>query len=167
MEPVVEKHKKMVCSRRIVLSTDFSLILTKIVLPVILENHLLHPEYNPGLSILKLQRLLVLAVINQAKMGNNNWEKSMHRRFIDLMDRIVAVNEDLKGLKEALASRGYDVVGLEKGDMDKAGAVVISGMEQNLMGMEDIKSRVPVINAAGKTDEEIVRSINEYFGQVH
>lgn len=83
------------------------------------------------------------------------------------MDKIVAVNEELKGLKEALASQGYDVVGLEKGDVDKADAVVITGMEQNLMGMEDTKSRVPVINAAGKTDEEIVRRINEFFDKVH
>ncbi len=83
------------------------------------------------------------------------------------MERVIAVDEDLRGLKEALASQGYDVVGLERREMEKADAVVVSGMEQNLLLMEDIKTKVPVISAVGKTSEDIVKSINEYFGKAH
>lgn len=84
-----------------------------------------------------------------------------------MMDRIIAVEEGLSGLKEALAAQGYDVIGLEEREIEKADAVVISGMDQNLMQMEDIKTKVPVISAEGKTSEEVVRSINQYFDRIH
>lgn len=83
------------------------------------------------------------------------------------MEKIVAVEEDLKGLKEALAAQGYEVVGLEEDQRERAQAFVISGMDQNLMGMEDIKTKAPVISAAGRSSEEIVKSINDYFNTVH
>jgi len=81
--------------------------------------------------------------------------------------KVVAVDDDLRGLKEALAAQGYSVVGLDERQMERADAVVISGMEQNLMLMEDIKTRVPVISAAGRTNEEILKDLEEYFKEVH
>ncbi|HHX94457.1 MAG TPA: YkuS family protein [Clostridia bacterium] len=83
------------------------------------------------------------------------------------MERVIAVDEDLKGLKEALASQGYDIVGLDKEEMKRADAVVITGMDKNMMMMEDIKTKVPVISAEGKTSEEIVKDINNFFKTVH
>lgn len=83
------------------------------------------------------------------------------------MERVIAVDENLKGLKEALASQGYDIVDLTEEEMKRADAVVITGMDQNMMGMEDIKTKVPVINAQGKSSEDIVKDINEYFKRVH
>ena len=83
------------------------------------------------------------------------------------MNKTVAVDEDLKGLKDALTSQGYFVVGLEKGEMERANAIVVSGMEQNIMMMEEIKTKVPVISAVGKTSEDIVKSINDYFDTIH
>ena len=83
------------------------------------------------------------------------------------MERVIAVDEDLKGLKEALAFQGYDIVGLDKEEMKRADAVVITGMDKNMMMMEDIKTKVPVISAEGKTSEEIVKDINNFFKTVH
>jgi len=83
------------------------------------------------------------------------------------MGRIIAVDEDLSGLKEALAGQGYSVVGLGEEDIKKAEAVVISGMDQNMMLMEDIKTKVPVISAEGKTQGEIIKDLEEYFENLH
>ncbi|HBT19812.1 MAG TPA: hypothetical protein DEA47_00280 [Peptococcaceae bacterium] len=83
------------------------------------------------------------------------------------MDRIVAVDEDLSSLKEALEEHGYSVVGLGEGDIKKAHAVVVSGMDQNIMLMEDIKTKVPVFSAEGKTQREIIEDLEEYFENLH
>jgi len=81
--------------------------------------------------------------------------------------KIVAVDEDLKGLREAIASQGYEVVSLNERDIDKADAVVVSGIEDDLMNIQDIKTKAPVINAVGKTSEEIVKGLQDLFRQVH
>ena len=83
------------------------------------------------------------------------------------MEKIVAVDEALEGLKEVLVSRGYQVIGMEEVDTDRAHALVISGLDQNIMGMQDIKTKVPVISAEGKTWDEIVKNIDDYFQTIH
>jgi len=84
-----------------------------------------------------------------------------------LEGKIIAVDEDLKGLREAIAGQGYEVVSLNEKDIDKADAVVVSGMEDDLMNIQDIKTKAPVINAVGKTSEEIVKGLQDLFRQVH
>lgn len=107
------------------------------------------------------------AVINIVQTGNTKQENTTTGGLEKMMERTIAVDEDLKGLKEALASQGYDVVGLEKEEMERADAVVISGMEQNVMLMEEIRTKVPVISAVGKTSEDIVKRINDFFEAIH
>jgi hypothetical protein len=83
------------------------------------------------------------------------------------MAKRVAVSEALSPVKRALHHAGYDVVNLDNdlkiskkgiGDYD---AIVISGMDDNLMGMHDISGRAPVINATGKDPDEIVEELNQ------
>jgi len=83
------------------------------------------------------------------------------------MEKVIAVDENLKGLREALVSQGYEVIGLEEDETERAQAMVVTGMDQNMMGMQDIKTKVPVISADGKTSDEIVNSINDYFRTIH
>ena len=83
------------------------------------------------------------------------------------MDKVIAVDETLEGLKEALVSRGYEVIGMGEVDTDRAHALVVSGLDQNIMGIQDIKTKVPVISAEGKTWEEIIKSIDAYFKTIH
>jgi hypothetical protein len=83
------------------------------------------------------------------------------------MPKRVAVSDGLSPVKRLLYQEGFDVVNLESnariseqgmGDYD---AVVVSGLDDNMMGMQDISGRAVVINAAGKRPEEIVAELNE------
>lgn len=83
------------------------------------------------------------------------------------MEKVIAVAEKLSALKDALVAHGYDVVALEGKDLERAAAVVITGVDKDMMGMEDIQTKVPVINAAGKSSSEVVSDIDTYFRQIH
>lgn len=81
------------------------------------------------------------------------------------MGKRVAVSESLTPLKQALHRAGYEVINLEnravysETDIGEYDAVVVSGMDDNLMGMQDIMGRGVVINAAGRGPEEIVEEL--------
>lgn len=81
------------------------------------------------------------------------------------MGRRVAVSESLSPLKQVLHREGYEVINLEnEAEISKTGmveydAIVVSGMDVNMMGMQDISGRAIVINAAGKGPEEIVEEL--------
>lgn len=83
------------------------------------------------------------------------------------MRKKIAVDNDLSGLKDVLSQEGYDVVDLAEEQVTAANAVIISGMEQNVMQREDIRTRAPVISAQGKTDDEIVKDLQEHFAKLH
>lgn len=73
----------------------------------------------------------------------------------------VAVEEELGNVRSALEEAGYRVVGMNPADLRRAQAVVVSGMDVNMLQQEDIRTDVPVINAAGRSAEEIVAAIRE------
>lgn len=81
------------------------------------------------------------------------------------MARRVAVSDSLSPLKQMLHRAGYDVVNLEneavpsETGMSEYDAVVVSGVDVNLMGMQDISGRSVVINAAGKSPQEILEEL--------
>ncbi len=85
------------------------------------------------------------------------------------MSKRVAVSEALSPVKRALHRAGYDVVNLESdADISKKGmgdydAIIISGMDVNMIGMHDISGRAPVINATGKDPEEILKELDQKF----
>ena len=83
------------------------------------------------------------------------------------MHKRIAVSETLSPVKRALHLNGFEVVNLESnaaisekgmGDYD---AVVISGMDENRMGMQDISGRAIVINAAGRDPDEILQELRD------
>lgn len=72
----------------------------------------------------------------------------------------VAVENSLSPVSDYLSKQGCEVESLDrvqKQNQNQSGytAVVISGMDQNLMGMQDIQMNCPVINADGLTPQEI------------
>lgn len=74
--------------------------------------------------------------------------------------RKVAVDDGLEsGLKEALKREGYEVVSPYRGQ--NVDAFIVTGMSNNFMGMHDIKDRAPVIDASGKSPEEIVKRLRQ------
>ena len=77
----------------------------------------------------------------------------------------VAVSADLSYIKDYLADEGIQVVDLDEHLLYREGggisAVVVSGGDSNLLGMADIQTVVPVIEAGGLTTEEILAKVRE------
>lgn len=76
--------------------------------------------------------------------------------------RVVALDDKLGYLRDRLAREGFRVIGLTDG-LNRADAVVISGMNQDLTGAQDIKTDASVINADGKQPEEVIAAIKDRF----
>lgn len=72
------------------------------------------------------------------------------------MAKKVAVEDSLSDLVETLENHGYDITHMGDSDME---AIIVNGMDDNFMGMEDILYDVPVVNAEGKTPEEVLREL--------
>jgi len=83
------------------------------------------------------------------------------------MSKTVAVEGSLNNVKRYLASKGYNVVVFEDGpnnskfSMGDYDAIVVTGQDSNYLGMEDIKTGVPVIDARGLTPEDIYNRLQE------
>ncbi|MDN5348510.1 MAG: hypothetical protein PWP65_2075 [Clostridia bacterium] len=88
------------------------------------------------------------------------------------MAKRVAVEQSLSSVADYLAERGYEVVrvnslGMRAGDLKDCAAVVISGQDSNLLGQEDIAAEIPVIQAEGRTNEEISAMLAERIRLLH
>jgi hypothetical protein len=70
------------------------------------------------------------------------------------MEKTIAVEEGLKPVKELLQHRGYNVVDIRSGR--SADAAVINGMDGNIMGIQQMVMDLPVVNARGRTPEEVL-----------
>ena len=74
----------------------------------------------------------------------------------------IAVEDGLDHVKRALQAEGYTIAALSPGQMNGIGAAVVTGMSNNFMGVEDTDgNRFPVIDAAGKTAEEVLQQVRE------
>ncbi|ABB15295.1 YkuS family protein [Carboxydothermus hydrogenoformans] len=74
----------------------------------------------------------------------------------------VAVEQGLSNLHEILRESGYQVV--DPRQEQRVDAFVVSGVKNNLMGMQDTNTKAPVINASGRFPEEIVNVLREKIG---
>lgn len=77
-----------------------------------------------------------------------------------MMQGIIAVEKSLSRLFDTLETQGYEVVELDKQNVEGVDAIVVSGSDINLMNMQDTLTDVPVINATGKTADEILDELN-------
>lgn len=73
----------------------------------------------------------------------------------------IALDDDLKRLREDLAKEGFKVV--DKTMVDHADALIISGMEKNIMDMQDIRTQKKVIDASGKSVREIADELRGFM----
>lgn len=72
------------------------------------------------------------------------------------MKKTVAVEDSLSPINRTLEREGFQVTRI--GD-NNADAVIVNGLDDNFMGMEDLSFNIPVINAQGKTAEQIVEEL--------
>lgn len=75
------------------------------------------------------------------------------------LENTIAVEEGLNNINQALQSAGYRTVPLEDGQTNSVGAIVVSGQNQNFLGIHDAQSKIPVVNVNGKTAEEVVNMV--------
>lgn len=80
----------------------------------------------------------------------------------------VAVSPLLTNVREYLEAQGMDVVDFDDEVFNRSGfsgdllAIVVSGGDMNLLGIEDVELDVPVIDASGRTPEEISMEIERF-----
>jgi hypothetical protein len=77
----------------------------------------------------------------------------------------VAVQDGLDQVERALRKEGFEVTKLLPGTMANVDAAVISGMSRDFLGIQETQgNRFPVIDASGRTAEEIVQQIRSRTG---
>lgn len=78
----------------------------------------------------------------------------------------VAVEQGLRPFQDALKNAGFVVTEIERPeDVDTINphAIVISGVDRDFLGITDARE-APVINAAGRTPEEVVTEVRNSLG---
>lgn len=78
----------------------------------------------------------------------------------------IGIQKGLSPIKDYLSSKGYNVQEFDNNaenavkTLGNVDAIVVTGMEQNVMGMETTSTKVPIIDAKGMVPEEVEKSIN-------
>lgn len=71
----------------------------------------------------------------------------------------VAVENSLSNIKEALRNSGFEVVGMD--NAAGCSCCVVSGQDDNMMGIADTYTQASVINCEGMTPDEVVRQVQD------
>lgn len=73
--------------------------------------------------------------------------------------RVVAVAAELGNVRAQLEQRGFEVVALEGSDLTQVDAVVVSGVSDNVTGVQNISTEAPVIAATGRSAAEVAEDV--------
>lgn len=84
------------------------------------------------------------------------------------MNLKVAVEQDLTPVRDFLFKKGYsvDTVDLSREftkEMDKYDAIIVTGMNKNFLGVEDMNTGAVVVDAKGLTAEQVFEEIENRF----
>lgn len=72
----------------------------------------------------------------------------------------VGVEQSLTDVQEALKAKGYDIVQLkQENDAQGCDCCVITGQDQNMMGIQNIVTQGSVISAQGLSADEICQQV--------
>lgn len=72
----------------------------------------------------------------------------------------IGVEQSLTDVQQALEEKGFDVVALKnEHDATDCDCCVISGLDENMMGIHDIETKGPVIDARGMSADDICREV--------
>ena len=74
-----------------------------------------------------------------------------------MSNKKVAIEANLSNIRNALSQAGYECVQLNSNNANEQGlsAIVISGADRNVMGIQDVVNNVPVINSEGLTPQDV------------
>lgn len=78
------------------------------------------------------------------------------------MSNIIGVEQSLTNVEDALKAKGFEVIQLRnEEDAKNCAACVITGQDENVMGISDIVTAGSVINASGLSADEIVNRVEK------
>ncbi|MCX7884878.1 MAG: YkuS family protein [Caloramator sp.] len=83
------------------------------------------------------------------------------------MKKKVAVEQNLDNVKEYLEERGIKTEQfsgsqfLNASKISKYDAIIVSGSNKDLLGMQDTQTKIPVIDATGMTPQEIYNNLTK------
>ncbi|MDF2855066.1 MAG: hypothetical protein K0Q87_917 [Neobacillus sp.] len=72
----------------------------------------------------------------------------------------IGVEQSLTNIQMALREKGYDVVELkQESDAQNCDCCVVTGLDSNVMGMQDISTKGSVIEANGMSADEVCQQV--------
>ncbi|WP_053363782.1 YkuS family protein [Bacillus sp. FJAT-27251] len=78
----------------------------------------------------------------------------------------VGVEQSLTNVSEALREKGYDVIELrQETDAQGCDFCVVTGIDSNIMGMQDTVTQGSVIEANGLSADEVCRMVDQRMGK--
>jgi len=84
-----------------------------------------------------------------------------------MRQHVIAVEDGLTSVSNELRQRGHEVVSIDHGAAPHADVLVITGGDENIMGMMDVKIDVPVIVAEGRSAQDICDEVDARLHRVH
>ncbi|MFZ0368384.1 MAG: YkuS family protein [Halobacillus sp.] len=76
----------------------------------------------------------------------------------------IGIEENLSDIRSALQQKGYELVEMKKQeDAASCDCCVISGQDRNVMGIMDAETKASVIDAHGKTADEVCQEVHARF----
>jgi hypothetical protein len=77
----------------------------------------------------------------------------------------IAIEPALSNVKDYLTERGYNVENMNTDkhsawSMRNYGAIIVTGLNTNLLGISDTETKAVIINADGLTPEEVAAQID-------
>ncbi len=81
------------------------------------------------------------------------------------MNRKIAVERSLTPVMEYLSEKGYKVEGIDinseySKNIEQYDAIVVTGMNKDFLGIQDVVSKIPVIDARGLNAEQVYDRIS-------
>lgn len=74
----------------------------------------------------------------------------------------IGVEQSLSNVQQALKEKGHEVVELrQESDALGCDCCVITGLDSNVMGMQDTVTQAPVIEANGLSAEEVCQQVEQ------
>ncbi|MFV8826960.1 YkuS family protein [Alkalihalobacterium sp. APHAB7] len=78
----------------------------------------------------------------------------------------IGVEQSLTAVQQELQSKGYDVVQLkQEQDANGCDCCVITGQDQDMMGIQNVVTAGSVISAQGMTAEEVCQQVEQKLNQ--
>ncbi|MFP3916839.1 YkuS family protein [Lysinibacillus telephonicus] len=80
------------------------------------------------------------------------------------MSKVIGVEQSLSNVEAALQAKGYEVVQLRsEQDASKCDCCVITGQDENMMGISDTTTTAPIIDARGLSADEVLERVDKMF----